>query len=235
MCRLQFPSGFAESILMRLSKLSWKIYGGILMGILGVCIVTYALWPQPQFSFLRGQQPVRDDDDVHGYELTGNPVELSRRIDIELTGRGFKRIKDDRWSQGRNVEYLSADERTQLFLVWEADRPQLVTFWSRSMRKPGKFVTIINDVWCTLGFTRPSRCTYTTRGACIANLKQLDGAEAVWALENPNRTNEVPKDADLFGPQSYIRRKPECPGGGHYILGKAGEAPRCSIPWHSLE
>jgi len=48
-------------------------------------------------------------------------------------------------------------------------------------------------------------------------------------------TNEIPRDADLFGPQAYIRAKPQCPEGGEYTIGKVGEHPRCSNPWHGLE
>src|SRR5205814_2241623 len=37
------------------------------------------------------------------------------------------------------------------------------------------------------------------RNACIANMKQIDGAKATWALENKKTGADVPADADLFG------------------------------------
>jgi hypothetical protein len=72
------------------------------------------------------------------------------------------------------------------------------------------------------------------RAACIANLKQIDGAKAVWALEKQKGTNDVPADSDLFGKDNFIREKPVCPQDGTYKLGSVSEKPTCSIPGHSL-
>ena len=52
------------------------------------------------------------------------------------------------------------------------------------------------------------------KNACIANLKQLDGAKATWALEMKKQNTDTPVDTDLIGATSYIRVKPSCPGGG---------------------
>ena len=65
------------------------------------------------------------------------------------------------------------------------------------------------------------------------NLRAIEGAKATWALENRKTTNDIPTDADLFGPESYIRDKPRCPAGGVYTLGKAGEKPKCSVRGHN--
>jgi len=71
-------------------------------------------------------------------------------------------------------------------------------------------------------------------GACIQNLKLIQGAKQTWELEHHNATNEIPTDLDLFGENALIRRKPECPIGGTYTIGRIGEAPRCSIQGHRL-
>jgi len=72
--------------------------------------------------------------------------------------------------------------------------------------------------------------------SCIANLRQIEGAKAVWALEhNKTNLNDMPTDSDLFGTGSYIPEKPKCSKGGHYSLGNLSEKPRCTIPKHSLE
>lgn len=71
--------------------------------------------------------------------------------------------------------------------------------------------------------------------ACVAILKQLDGAKNTWALEYQKTTNDIPTDSDLFGPNSYIREKKKCPRGGRYTIGRIGELPKCSIPEHNLE
>ena len=78
--------------------------------------------------------------------------------------------------------------------------------------------------------------TCSAKTSCIANLKQLDGAKASWALENAVTNNDtIPKDSDLFGMTAYIRDKPTCPQGGIYTIGSVGEYSRCSIPMHSYK
>lgn len=72
------------------------------------------------------------------------------------------------------------------------------------------------------------------RAACIANLKQIDGAKAVWADAHKKLKTDEPADSDLFGAEQYIREKPICPAGGAYSLNPVGSAPTCSIPRHEL-
>jgi prepilin-type N-terminal cleavage/methylation domain-containing protein len=60
--------------------------------------------------------------------------------------------------------------------------------------------------------------TLSQKNACIANLKQVDGAKATWAMELKKNNSDVPGDSDLFGATLYIKDKPECPGGGTYSL-----------------
>ena len=78
--------------------------------------------------------------------------------------------------------------------------------------------------------------TASQKNACIANLKQVDGAKATWALEQKKVTTDVPGDTDLFGATQYIRDKPACPGGGAYALNDVGSKPTCtqSSVGHSL-
>jgi len=57
------------------------------------------------------------------------------------------------------------------------------------------------------------------KNACIANMKQIDGAKATWALEMKKNNADVPVFADLFGAVAYIRRPPQCPSGAvDYVL-----------------
>ena len=60
--------------------------------------------------------------------------------------------------------------------------------------------------------------TLSQKNACIANLKQMDGAKATWAMELKKDNTKIPDDTDLFGATLYIKDKPECPGGGSYSL-----------------
>lgn len=74
----------------------------------------------------------------------------------------------------------------------------------------------------------------SAKQACIANLKSMEGAKAVWALENRKSDADVPSDGDIYGPDKTISRKPDCPGGGTYDLRALSEKPSCTIPDHLL-
>jgi competence protein ComGC len=74
------------------------------------------------------------------------------------------------------------------------------------------------------------------KNACIANLKQIDGATQQWALENKKVAAST---YSLSDPQvlGYLRgnQLPVCPAGGTYAAGRnVADSPRCSIPGHSL-
>lgn len=55
--------------------------------------------------------------------------------------------------------------------------------------------------------------TASQANACIANMKQIDGAKATWALEAKKNNTSTPNPADLFGATQYIRTAPKCPAG----------------------
>jgi prepilin-type N-terminal cleavage/methylation domain-containing protein len=71
--------------------------------------------------------------------------------------------------------------------------------------------------------------TASQKNACIANLKQIEGAKASWAMENKKTNADTPGDVDLFGATQYIRSKPACPGGGTYTLAAVDTDPSCSL------
>lgn len=68
--------------------------------------------------------------------------------------------------------------------------------------------------------------TTPAMNACVNNLRQLDGVKELWVAENHKTTNDAPTWDDLV---PYLRHKPVCPQGGTYILGRAGQPPRCSV------
>ena len=71
--------------------------------------------------------------------------------------------------------------------------------------------------------------TASQKNACIANLKQVDGAKATWALEQKKVNSDTPVATDLFGANAYIRDTPGCPGGGTYTLSQVDTKPVCSL------
>ncbi len=71
----------------------------------------------------------------------------------------------------------------------------------------------------------------SSKNACIANLKQIDGAAQQWALENrldsTNRYNL--RDSTIT---EYLKGGllPECPSGGFYLAGcTIDDSPRCTM------
>src|SRR6266446_5681645 len=60
--------------------------------------------------------------------------------------------------------------------------------------------------------------TASQTSACIANLKQIDGAKATWALEQKKTSSDTPGTTDLYGATLYIRDTPSCPAAGTYVL-----------------
>ena len=71
--------------------------------------------------------------------------------------------------------------------------------------------------------------TASQKSACIANLKQIDGAKATWALENKKTSADTPGTTDLYGATKYIRDEPTCPGGGTYSILAVDTKPACSL------
>jgi general secretion pathway protein G len=67
------------------------------------------------------------------------------------------------------------------------------------------------------------------KNACIANLKQIEGAKANFALEAKLQNTDAVATTDIYGTDKYIRIEPECPGGGTYTLGTVEEIPSCSL------
>ena len=121
---------------------------------------------------------------------------------------------------------------------------------SRRLRRPGSIrgeaggacvdliLIIVGLVAVGLGAiaylnSRPHQCG-SPRNACIANMKQIEGAKSTCALEFGKGTNDVPVAADLFGPSRYLERIPACPENGTYTLGKVGDISKCTIAEHNL-
>lgn len=68
--------------------------------------------------------------------------------------------------------------------------------------------------------------------ACILNLKQIDGAKEMWALEKKKSAGSPILDTEI---NDYIKNgAPKCPGGGAYTYGPVDTQPTCSIEGHAL-
>lgn len=72
------------------------------------------------------------------------------------------------------------------------------------------------------------------RAACIQNLRSIEGAKEVWALETRKGGGEGPTPAELYGNDKTIKSEPTCPARGTYTIGTMDSKPTCSTPDHIL-
>ena len=78
--------------------------------------------------------------------------------------------------------------------------------------------------------------TASQTSACIANLKQIEGAIATWALEQKKVNADTVAITDIAGtPDSYIKVIPSCPASGVYELTDVATRPTCNVTGHSLQ
>jgi prepilin-type N-terminal cleavage/methylation domain-containing protein len=72
--------------------------------------------------------------------------------------------------------------------------------------------------------------TKAQQNACIANLRQLDGAKEQWALEN-KKTDGAATAGSETAIDAFLRggAAPVCPGNGTYTYGAVGTSPSCSL------
>jgi prepilin-type N-terminal cleavage/methylation domain-containing protein len=76
--------------------------------------------------------------------------------------------------------------------------------------------------------------TTAQKNACIANLKQIDGAKEQYALEDKLAAGASCTMTAISGDGKYIKAEPTCPAGGTYTVGNIGTTPTCSISGHAL-
>lgn len=71
--------------------------------------------------------------------------------------------------------------------------------------------------------------TLSRKATCIANLRQMEDAKAVWAQEARKTGTDRPTDADLFGSTRYLPSRPVCPAGGQYTLTEVQQLTECNL------
>jgi hypothetical protein len=71
------------------------------------------------------------------------------------------------------------------------------------------------------------------RDLCLQNLRAIDAAKQLWALEYKKDTKDTPSEKDLL---PYLKggTMPVCPAGGAYLIGAMDEPPICSVPGHVM-
>lgn len=77
--------------------------------------------------------------------------------------------------------------------------------------------------------------TQARKQVCITNLGQMEAAKQQWGLENNKKDGDAVTDSDIFGPDGFIKVKPNCPGGGVYDLQRIGTPTTCTLEGHVFE
>jgi hypothetical protein len=70
------------------------------------------------------------------------------------------------------------------------------------------FLAAIFVLCCVLFFDRQESHPRTPMDTCIANLKQIEGAKSIWALEHAKGSNDVPAWDEIIGTTNYINEMP---------------------------
>src|SRR5262245_48053751 len=83
-----------------------------------------------------------------------------------------------------------------------------------------------------VGGCMESHATAVQRRVCVQTLNAIQSAKETWMKNEHKTSDDMPTDSDLFGPAKPIIRKPMCPAGGVYTIGKVGEKTKCSVRGH---
>jgi len=201
-----------------------------------ICLCTglvLALWlflgwlAEPPLRCVRGLAPDPTMYYAEVYRLAASFEQLHRSTALELSNKGFVQEWSHQSPGGRSVGYQKGDSAEEVYLIERAAATGNVEIWFKKDGRPPRLREY-------LGLLKGRMINRSAFNSCIATLKQIEGAKANWAMEGGKSTNDTPRDADLFGPQAYIRNAPVCPAGGIYTIGTVAEPPRCTFTNHYL-
>ena len=71
------------------------------------------------------------------------------------------------------------------------------------------------------------------RELCLQNLRAIDAAKQLWALEYNKDAKDTPTPQDLL-PYLKGNAMPVCPAGGAYLIGSMDQPPICSVVGHVM-
>ncbi|MCK4851659.1 MAG: prepilin-type N-terminal cleavage/methylation domain-containing protein [Candidatus Omnitrophica bacterium] len=70
------------------------------------------------------------------------------------------------------------------------------------------------------------------RNSCVTNLKRIDEAKSLWAMDSSTDLETPVTMADLA--PVYLKNTPACPSGGVYTVGDMRTLPTCTISGHII-
>src|SRR5437588_11405786 len=82
-----------------------------------------------------------------------------------------------------------------------------------------EFMIVVLIIGILLAIAVPNfiKARETSRAkSCVANLKQIESAKELWAMDTKAAPTATPGDTDIYGASAYIRNAPACASGGTY-------------------
>lgn len=67
------------------------------------------------------------------------------------------------------------------------------------------------------------------KNTCVSNLRVIDTAKQLWAMETGRGDDDEPFDEDIIGLGLYLKREPLCPSGGEYTFMVIADWPTCDF------
>ncbi len=64
---------------------------------------------------------------------------------------------------------------------------------------------------------------------CIENLTKIEGAKQLFGVEKGKKDGDNVDPSDLFGEDLYIKKTPQCPASGTYLINPIGVDAECSL------
>lgn len=89
--------------------------------------------------------------------------------------------------------------------------------------------TAITVLGITHGISRHYQLLRENQGVCFENLSRIDGAKQQWGIGHAVQQAAVPSWDDLIEDDTYIKKTPVCPAGGHYMINNMVTVPTCSL------
>src|ERR1041385_8311337 len=100
-----------------------------------------------------------------------------------------------------------------------------------------ELMVVVAIIGLVLGIALPAFMksrTQARKQLCIENISQIESAKQQWGVENGKKDGDVPLQDDIVGPMKYMKRMPECPGGGTYDFKSIGAVATCTEAEHAL-
>ena len=98
-------------------------------------------------------------------------------------------------------------------------------------------VVLVIGILAAIAFPNYLRARTSSRtSTCMANLKRIEDAKELWAMETHASPTATPTQTQLIGDpvNGYMQAWPECPENGTYTIGDMQTRPACTVSDHVL-